>query len=139
MIDVADTPLRVEPGVGLTQEQQHFISSPAWGPTLGFIYFGAMRAWVHVGVIVVSSLIPFASIFVLVFYALKGREIAWHARTWGSFEEFEKTQRYWDKYAKTLTLVGVVIFSLLMGWLIWFLSVNLDTLLPAASILSPSL
>jgi len=123
---LADNPVAEEPKSPTTElpaEQEKFIDSAAWGPSLG-IYFAAMDAWLLflLGIIAgaaASFTVLLSSIGFTLYAIYKGRRIAWDKRKWKNFEQYKEVQEKWDTWAKwiwgifiVLTLAGIAFSEL---------------------------
>src|SRR3990167_5605709 len=104
----------------LTARQQRVINSGSWGSLFGFLYFACMSAWKSALVMILVNFIaaiPFVgwilAILIGIYYIIHAKRIAWKTRKWDDFEHFEEVQKAWDKVAKIVYSIVLVIILLI--------------------------
>lgn len=93
----------------LSSEQRRALESGSWGAAIGFIYLISMKAHTHALIAFIGSLIPIVNLVVWIYYIMKGKQLAWQFRAWKGFDDFLTCQRIWDRWAKWLFAIGLVL------------------------------
>ena len=79
-----------------------------WGPVQGHW----MPLWIGLGCYVVGMIIPFVPLVPMVYYLIKGNEVAWDVKDWSSVEAFHEYQKKWAMWGCILAACGLALLFL---------------------------
>lgn len=106
-LGLTDNPTTITPA-HLTSEQQAYIDSPSWAASFGlayFIFMGTPETFFR-------HLIPNLN---YIHYIQHGRQQAWRARHWPTFDQFKTKNDQLDQLAKTtisiITTLAIIFFT----------------------------
>ena len=97
----------------LNLDQQAFINSAAWGPTLTWIYLLGNRSWLAAVATFILIFIPVVNLATFIVLIITERRMAWHANQDLGFNAFQAKQKSWDTAGKIFTLAFIVLIPLL--------------------------
>lgn len=100
-----------------TQPPAEVLTGFNWGAFLLNWIWGCGNNTFITLVILVMAFIPivnFFSLFVTIWFGIKGNEWAWQNKKWESVEDFHSVQRTWAKWGVILYIASIVLAILFM-------------------------